>query len=196
MIEFITLNSREEWLEKRKSYIGGSDAGAVVGMNPYKSNVELWEEKTGRKVPEDISNKDFVKYGTEAEKFLRELFKMDFPEYEVGYKENNMFLNSKYPFAHASLDGWLKDKDGRMGVLEIKTTNIMQSAQKEKWKDRVPDSYFCQLLHCMAVTGFDFAILKAQMKFDYSGDIMLTTRHYRSRPPFGMPHTGAAFTLE
>lgn len=179
MIEFITLNSREEWLEKRKSYIGGSDAGAVVGMNPYKTNVELWEEKTGRKEPEDISGKDFVKYGTEAEKFLRELFKMDFPEYEVGYKENNMFLNSKYPFAHASLDGWLKDKDGRMGVLEIKTTNIMQSAQKEKWKDRVPDSYFCQLLHCMAVTGFDFAILKAQMKFDYSSDIMLTTRHYR-----------------
>lgn len=178
MIEFITLNSREEWLEKRKSYIGGSDAGAVVGMNPYKTNVELWEEKTGRKEPEDISEKDFVKYGTEAEKFLRELFKMDFPEYEVGYKENNMFLNSKYPFAHASLDGWLKDKDGRMGVLEIKTTNIMQSAQKEKWKDRVPDSYFCQLLHCMAVTGFDFAVLKSQQKYNHNGDIFLVTKHY------------------
>lgn len=178
MIELLELKSRDEWLEKRKNYIGGSDAAAIVGMNPYKNNVELWEEKTGKKEAEDISEKPFVKYGTNAEEHLRELFRLDFPEYEVGYKENNMFLNSKYPFAHASLDGFLKDKDGRLGILEIKTTNILQSMQKEKWRDKVPDNYFCQLLHYFAVTGFEFAVLKSQMKFDYSGDIMLTTRHY------------------
>ena len=39
------FNSREEWLQGRKNHIGGSDAAACVGLNPYKDNVQLWEEK-------------------------------------------------------------------------------------------------------------------------------------------------------
>ena len=40
--------SRGDWLEVRKQGIGGSDAAAAVGLNPYKSQLELWLEKTGR----------------------------------------------------------------------------------------------------------------------------------------------------
>lgn len=36
---------RAKWLESRSSFLGGSDASAILGMNPYKSNVEVWEEK-------------------------------------------------------------------------------------------------------------------------------------------------------
>lgn len=177
MVDMQILESHDEWLRSR-TRIGGSDAAAVIGLNPYKSNVDLWREKTGQVTPEDISNLPYVKYGTDAEKCLRDLFSLDFPEYEVLYYENNMFLNSKYPFAHASLDGWLMDQDGRKGVLEIKTTNILQSMQKEKWKGQIPDNYYIQVLHNMLVTEFDFAVLKAQLKYDYSGDIVLHTRHY------------------
>ena len=46
MIETIKTGSREEWLELRKKYIGGSDASAVVGMNPYRSAYALWAAKT------------------------------------------------------------------------------------------------------------------------------------------------------
>lgn len=180
MVNMITLNSREEWLEKRKSYIGGSEASCIVGMNPYATNVELWEMKTGRRKAEDISEKSYVKYGTEAEQYLRSLFVLDYPQYKVEYVENNMWLNSDYPFAHASLDGYLTEKEtGRKGILEIKTTNIIQSIQKEKWKDRIPDNYYIQILHYLMVTGFDFAVLKAQLKYDYDGDIFLTTKHYK-----------------
>lgn len=177
MVEMQILESRREWLKSR-TRIGGSDAAAVIGLNPYKSNVDLWREKTGQVTPEDISDLPYVKYGTDAEKYLRDLFSLDFPEYEVWYYENNMFLNSKYPFAHASLDGWIVDQDGRKGVLEIKTTNILQSMQKEKWKGQIPDNYYIQVLHNMLVTEFDFAVLKAQLKYDFSGDIVLHTRHY------------------
>lgn len=131
MLEMKILSSREEWLEVRSHYIGGSDASAVIGLNPYKTNLELWQEKTGLVQPEDISDKPYVKYGTQAEMHLRGLFRLDFPEYQVDYIENNLWLNDKYPFAHASLDGWLTDQDGRQGILEIKTTNILQSMQKE-----------------------------------------------------------------
>lgn len=178
MVKKIILKNRDEWLEKRAGRIGGSDASCIVGMNPYKSNVELWEEKTGKKQAEDISDKPYVKYGTEAEAHLRALFALDFPQFKVSYEENNMWLNDKYPFAHASLDGYLEDEDGRKGILEIKTTNILQSMQKEKWKNRIPDSYYIQILHYLMVTEFDFAVLKAQLKYDYDGDIFLTTKHY------------------
>ncbi|WP_097003901.1 YqaJ viral recombinase family protein [Lacrimispora amygdalina] len=177
-VDKLVLGSREEWLQARKNHIGGSDASACVGVNSYKSNVELWEEKTGLRQPEDISGKDYVIYGTKAEEYLRELFILDFPEYQVFYDDNNMFLNSVYPWMHASLDGELVDQGGRKGILEIKTTNILQSMQKEKWQDRIPDNYFCQVLHYLAVTGYEFAVLKAQLKSEWGGELRITTKHY------------------
>lgn len=173
------LGSREEWLQARAGRIGGSDASAILGMNPYRTNIELWQIKTGQLVPEDISDKPYVKYGTEAEQYLRELFKLDFPEYQVCYEENNMFLNDKYPFGHASLDGWLIDQNGRVGIWECKTTNILQSMQKEKWDHRIPDNYYIQILHYLLITEFDFAILKAQLKSEFGGEIYIQTKHYK-----------------
>ena len=178
-VEMMQLGSREEWLQARAGRIGGSDASAILGMNPYRTNIELWQIKTGQLVPEDISDKPYVKYGTEAEQYLRELFKLDFPEYQVCYEENNMFLNDKYPFGHASLDGWLIDQNGRLGVWECKTTNILQSMQKEKWDHRIPDNYYIQILHYLLITEFDFAILKAQLKSEFGGEIYIQTKHYK-----------------
>lgn len=171
------LKDREEWL-KNRSGIGGSDAAAIVGLNPYRTNVELYMIKTGQMQQEDISEKPYVKYGTEAETHLRSLFALDFPQYKVDYVENNMFINEKYPFAHASLDGWLTDQDGRKGILEIKTTEILQSMQKEKWNQRIPDNYYIQVLHYLMVTEFEFAVLKAQLKTVFNGIPYLQTKHY------------------
>ena len=178
MVEMKILQSREEWLQNRTGRIGGSDASAIVGRNPYKSNIELWMEKTGAREAEDISNKPYVKYGTQAETHLRELFRLDFPQFTVEYVDNNMFLNDRYPWAHASLDGWLTDQDGRKGILEIKTTEILQSMQREKWKDRIPANYYIQILHYLMVTEFEFAVLKAQLKTVFDGVPYLQTRHY------------------
>ncbi len=177
MVKKIILNSREEWLQNRKR-IGGSDASAIMGRNPYKTNIELWQEKTGRTFPEDISDKPYVKYGIAAEEHLRELFKLDHPEYTVCYEENNIWINDQMPWAHASLDGWLIDQEGRNGIWECKTTNILQSMQKEKWKQQIPDNYYVQILHYLMVTEFDFAELKAQLKYDLGGEVYLQTRHY------------------
>lgn len=177
-VEMLILKSREEWLEKRKNYIGGSDASAVIGMNPYKSNIELWEEKTGLIVPEDISEKPYVKFGHDAEPLMRELFKLDFPEYEVFYEENNLYLNDKYPWGHYSADGWLKDEKGRFGLYEGKTTNILQSMQKEKWRDKLPENYYVQLIHGFLITEAEFAILKGRLKSVIDGMPYIQIKHY------------------
>lgn len=177
-VEMLVFDSREEWLEHRMQGLGGSEISAVIGCNPYLTNVELWELKTGKRQPEDISDKSFVKYGTHAEHHLRELFKLDFPEYSVEYIENNSFKNDKYPFALASLDGWLTDREGRKGILEIKTTKILNSMHKEKWDKQIPQNYYCQCLFYMAVLEADFCILKAQLKTVFDGVPYLQTRHY------------------
>ena len=171
--------SREQWLEERKKGIGGSDSAAGLGLNPYMTNVDLWQIKTGRKQQEDVSQKPFVKYGTEAEKHLIALFALDFPEYEVTHADNDLIRHPKYEFLHASLDGRLVEKEtGRRGILEIKTVNIITPRQNEKWANAVPQNYFCQLLHYLNVTGFDFAILKAQFKTEWQNESRLNVRHY------------------
>lgn len=166
------------WLNGRMNGIGGSDASAIVGMNPYKTNIQLFEEKTGRCIPEDISDKSCVIYGKQAEAPIRELFKLDYPQYEVAHHEYRILQSLEYPFMQASLDGELTDPDGRRGILEIKTTNIMQSMQREKWKDRIPDNYYIQVLHYLLVTGYQFVVLRAHLNSYWGMDVRTQARHY------------------
>lgn len=178
MVTMKILKSRDEWLENRKNALGGSDIAAVIGANPYMSNVDLWEIKTGRKEQKDISDEPYVKYGTEAEAPLRELFKLDFPQYEMHYVENNSWTNSKYPFAQASVDGWLTDENGRRGIWECKTTNIVNCLVRDKWNGGIPQNYYCQCLFYMAVLEADFCVLKAQLKSEFDSEVRIDTRHY------------------
>ncbi|MBO4520727.1 MAG: YqaJ viral recombinase family protein [Alphaproteobacteria bacterium] len=183
-IDVQAYKTETAWLAARKSYIGGSEASCIVGRNPWKSNVDLWREKTGRKAPDDLSDNALVNYGKEAEAHLRELFALDYKSRGIitNYGAFNMWTNTDYPFAHASLDGWLIDQsnDNRFGVLEIKTATINSAAQAAKWQDRIPDNYFCQILHYMAITGATFAILSAQLKTEYEGEeIDARIRRYR-----------------
>lgn len=179
MVTMTILKDHEEWLKNRINGIGGSEISCVIGMNPFMSNQELYKIKRGITHAQDISDESFVKYGTEAERHLRELFKLDYPQYKVEYVDNNSWVNDKYPWAQASLDGWLTDKDGRRGVWECKTSNMVSAAMRSKWKDgSIPQNYYCQILFYMAVIEADFAVLKAQLKTEIDGNISLVTRHY------------------
>lgn len=170
MIEMKVLNSREEWLEHRKNYLGGSDASSIIGLNPWKSNVQLWEEKAGFVIPEDISSKPYVQYGIAAEPIIRDLFQLNYPQYKVEYAENNSWLNDKYPFAAVSHDGWMTEiATGRKGIWECKTTEIVSSMAKEKWAGRLPDNYYVQLIHSLMVReDCEFAHLTALLTFKFS----------------------------
>ena len=172
--------SEINWHKQRAKGIGGSDCAAILGKNPYMTNVELWEIKTGRKKQQDISDKDCVKFGVAAEQHLRELFKLDYPEFEVIYEPYNNNANPQYDFIRGSFDGRLIEKStNKKGILEIKTTNILQSMQKEKWNDQIPDNYFCQILHYFLVDPTaEFAILKARLRYQYENEVKATIRHY------------------
>ena len=169
-VEMLVLKDRAEWLEHRKKYIGGSDASAVIGVNGWKSNVDLWLEKTGQVIPEDISDKPNVRFGIDAEPVIRELFKLTYPKYKVEYVENNSWINDKYPFAAVSHDGWLTEiETGRKGIWECKTTEIVSSMAKEQWNGRLPDNYYAQLIHSLMVReDCEFAHLTALLTFKFN----------------------------
>lgn len=176
----MAIKTREEWLEIRKSGLGASEVSAIVGMNPYMSNIELWEFKTGLKEPDDIGDKPYVQYGLQAEKYLRGLFALDFPQYKVGYKDFDLVRNKKYPFILATLDGRLIEREtGRKGVLEIKTTEILKSMSRENWKDQIPENYYIQCLWQLLATGWEYNVLKAQLKTRFGDEVYLQTKHYR-----------------
>ena len=71
--------TREEWLVKRMEGIGGSDAGAVVGLNEYKSPIAVWQEKTGRKT--ETEDNDYLRIGRDVEDYVASRF-----EEETGKK--------------------------------------------------------------------------------------------------------------
>lgn len=151
MITEIAYENKEEWLSIRKGYIGGSDAGAVVGLNPYKSAYALWAEKTG-KIPEFEGNTT-----TRVGSYLEELVADMFTE-ETGKKvrrKNRTLVNEEYPFACADVDRMVV---GEKALLEIKTTNSPVAMKKFK-NGEYPESWYCQMTHYLAVTGLEKAYL-------------------------------------
>lgn len=165
MVEMKTFRSHKEWLKARSNTIGGSDASAVLGLTKWRTNVSLWREKCGYEKPEDISDRPYVQYGISCEPIIRKAFQLHHPDWKVKYMANNIIFNSKYPFAHSSLDGWFETEDGRSGILEIKTTEITSKAKAAEWADNhIPDAYYAQILHYFLVTERDFAVLVAEIK--------------------------------
>lgn len=176
----LILPDHEAWLQTRREGIGASDAGVLLGMSPYKTNVQLWEEKVGLRVPEDISDKPYVQYGHDAEPHLRALFALDHPELEVKYDSPYKIIrNDDHPFIQASPDGELVERStGRKGGLEIKTTEIRSPTQWKEWDGRIPETYYCQVLWQMLAIGWEFVWLKAQIKWHRNGELRLDTREY------------------
>lgn len=166
-----------EWQEFRKTGIGGSDAAAILGLSPFKSNIEVWEEKVGFREPEDISDKPQVAYGTEAEDMLVKLFALDYPQYLVDRNKRAVYRRG---FMFASLDAELLEYATKaQGFLETKTTEIHSAAALQKWDGHIPEYYYAQVLHYFVTLGWTFAWLKVQIKqTGRNGQVELITRHY------------------
>lgn len=142
--------SREKWQSWRRKVqtIGGSDAAVVLGLNPYKSPYALWAEKTGAVEPEDISSKEAVRLGNDLEEYVAKRWTE-----KTGKKvcrKNAILSNTDYPFAHANIDrAVIGEPDAG---LECKTTSSFDIIRKLR-AGEIPDSWYCQCMHYMMVTG-------------------------------------------
>lgn len=153
--------SKEDWVKLRSATIGGSDASAILGLNPYKSRYSLWAEKTGKVIPEDVSGKEAVRLGTDLEEYVASRFTE-----ATGKKvrrENYMIFRDDMPYAHANYDRLVI---GEKAGLECKTTNALHMS---KFKNgEFPTNYYCQCVHYLMVSGLErwyLAVLVLGMDF-------------------------------
>lgn len=157
-----TLNlSREEWLKYRKQGIGGSDAGAICGLNPYRTAIQVYQDKISD-ASEDIDN-EAMRQGREFEDYVARRF-MEATGKKVR-RANAMFRSKEHPFMLADVDRMIVSENAG---LECKTASPYMA---DKWKDgKIPLSYEIQCHHYMAVCGADawyIAVLIYGREFKY-----------------------------
>lgn len=138
--------SYEEWVEIRKSYIGGSDAGAICGVNPWASPASVWLSK--QEDAEPIPDNERMRIGRDLEDYVAQRFSE-----ATGLKirrNNRMMISKEFPFMMANID---REIVGEKSVLECKTTG---SYSKDQWEDgNIPDHYYCQVQHYLSVMNYD-----------------------------------------
>ena len=136
--------TNEEWLKLRKTGIGGSDAGAVCGVNPYSSAIKVFRDKTSNIT--DEANSEAIRIGHDLEKYVADRFS-EATSLKVR-RSNYMYRSIEHPFMIADIDRFVVGEDAG---LECKTVSAYNA---DKWANgKTPLHYVMQCYHYMAVTG-------------------------------------------
>lgn len=163
------MNARTEWLAARRTGIGGSDIGAILGLSPYRSPLDVYLDKRGETADADNGN-EAMYWGT----VLEDVVAREYAQ-RAGRKVqriNTMLRHPEHKFALANLDravinpqiaGTVRWRDGQLTtdrILECKTANARMADQwGEPGSDFVPDTYLLQVQWYMAVTSTQVADL-------------------------------------
>lgn len=138
-------SSREEWLEDRRKSLGGSDMGAVLGLNSYASPYTVWMDKTGRSPEKEQT--EWMRLGNDLEDYVAKRF-MEKSGLKV-VNDTATWRNSKYPHLHANID---RKVVGQKSGIECKVTSNLN---EKKYRDgKFIDSYYAQCVDYLAVTEF------------------------------------------
>lgn len=142
---------RDQWLQVRKGGIGSSDAAAAVGLNPYKSQLQLWMEKTGRDgnlpVVDPNDDQSPMYWGTLLEPIVAAHYTR-----RTGHRVrrvNAVLQHPRHPWMLANIDREVVGA-GDVQILECKTAGIHGA---RLWRDGVPEYVQLQVMHQLAVTG-------------------------------------------
>ena len=151
-VKIINSDNQDKWLEIRKSGIGGSDIGALLGVNKWKSTIDVYVDKV---IGKSFTGNTFTHWGHMLESIV-------FKEFQNKHKNNMICYEVPYTMikdnAVANVDGMILNTETKeYGVLEIKTTNAFNF--KEWEGDTIPESYYAQVQHYLYVTGLKFAYI-------------------------------------
>lgn len=152
--------SREEWLLMRRRGIGGSDIAAILGLNKYKSAMGVYLDKVGETTLDDTAG-EAAYWGNVLEDVVAKEFQQ-----RTGQKvrrDNRMLAHPDHPYMIANLDRVLV---GKREILECKTSSAFR--MKEWESDEIPAEYILQVMHYLAVTGYEaawIAVLVGGQKF-------------------------------
>ena len=180
----------EEWLEFRKSGIGGSDCAAVFHQSPFQTCRDLYYSKIGDEPEIDNDDDNWIakEYGNCLEDLVGKIFSR-----KTGlkiFKEEKMFKHPVHEFMLANVDFFVEENDGSTSILECKTSS---KYMMDKWTaDSVPLNYEMQCRHYMCVLGInktyialltgnnenDFLYRVIERDLDFEEDIIEAERNF------------------
>lgn len=135
---------KEEWLRYRKLGITGTDAGAICGMNPFRSAFEVYQDKLDTDIAE-IEDNEAMRQGRDLEEYVAQRF-CEATGYKVR-RANAIFYNEEHPFMLADFDRLIVGMDAG---LECKTVSPYGA---DKWANgNIPAHYQLQCQHYMLVS--------------------------------------------
>lgn len=160
--------TNQDFTVDRSKYLGGSDIGAILGLSPFRTPLQVWQEKTGKETAQHDSLP--LRFGSFAEEFVASEYSRS-----TGFAlrhDESLFIHPKYPFMCAHLDrlvfGMGLDHPPTK-ILECKTANpFARSDWGQVGTDEVPLSYLAQCAWYQAVTGIadtDLAVLFGNSEF-------------------------------
>lgn len=138
--------THDEWLALRRTGIGGSDAGAIMGVSPYKGAFSVWADKQGKLPP--LEDNEAMRQGRDLEDYVARRF-AEASGLKVRH-EYSMLRSVEHPCMLADIDRRII---GERAGLECKTSRDITMARYRNGE--YPMEYYCQCLHYLAVTGWD-----------------------------------------
>ena len=150
------MKNKQEWLRERKNYLGGSDLGAIAGLNPYRTALDVYLDKTSDEIRCETS--PAMRWGTLLEdNIAKEYGEVTGQTIEI---EPNTIYHPSMKFLGANIDRWVGDKEY---VLECKTAGFTRGKEwGEEGTDQIPESYLVQVAYYAAICAVpkvDIAVL-------------------------------------
>lgn len=157
--------ARSEWIEQRRAGLGGSDIGAIMGLSPYRSAVDVWMDKTGREPDDDLAaNRRDIRFGLYGEQFVAAEYCLSTGRRVQRY--NTMLRHESAPLL-ANVDRLVIPEGAKIAAhrgeirtdrgLECKTANQFAAFDSDAWgaseTDEVPPAYLLQAEVYLLLTG-------------------------------------------
>lgn len=158
-VETIKIDSKEQWLKERTKDVTSTEVSALYGLNPYKTEFELFHEKRDSLVIQ-IPGNDRMKWGNRLESAIAHGVAEDMG-WEI--KKLNVYMRDIDARLGSSFDFQVVNSDNGPGILEIKNVDWLQ--YRDKWADdgngniEGPAHIELQVQHQLEITGFDWAAI-------------------------------------
>lgn len=152
--------NKQEWLRERKNYLGGTDLAAICGLNPYRTALDVYLDKTSNDISEDTNAA--MRWGTLLEDVIAKEY-AQITGYDVEIEPNTIH-HPEYKFLGANIYRWV-DRWVNNGthILECKTAGFTKAKEwGDSGTDQIPESYLIQVAHYAAISGankIDIAVL-------------------------------------
>ena len=132
------MKNKQEWLRERKNYLGGTDLAAICGLNPYRTALDVYLEKTSDDIAYETNAA--MRWGNLLEDVVAKAYSEDTGRtIEI---EPNTIYHPEYKFLGANIDRWADDK---RRILECKTASFLKAKEwGDLGTDQIPESYLIQ----------------------------------------------------